>query len=407
MKDYRTKKRQREMTILCFVLFFEYINYFVHTAFAVLRLPNALTTEAMLITQLLAVTYIAYTHRNRLAVALGLPVVICILYAFTLLIVFDGYRYISQNITEKLLLYCIPVYLCVFLIEDYSLLYPTLNKFCVFILLGEIVAIFLQTTGSAYFVQTDYQGISYGLMIPFVFFVCNPSRSTLGIAGAVVAFLLMLFFGGRGPIICAVFCVLYKLRLQSKRNNLWFVVLVAAGAMLVLGYNSIINWVITVSHNRGFGGSIVKYNSLGDVFSDSGRSNILKTALEIIDDRLFLGYGLGADRYYMGVYGFKYGNYPHNILLEFMIHFGAVVGSVLFLVLLYNIFRTVQRRVYSKELYTIFEICFMSTGFLILLFSVSYLISPLFYAMVAVMGKMKAPQKRSGIYEENWNSNLS
>lgn len=179
---------------------------------------------------------------------------------------------------------------------------------------------------------------------------------------------------------------------------MWILLLGIGGTLLVLFYENILQLIIAFSAKYGFSGSIVKYANMGDVFMLSGRDSIGQNAVDIIRDHPLLGVGMGGTRYWLGVYGFKYGNYPHNILYEFLCDYGVVFGLCLFAVLLLNCFIVFRRRSMNPEAYALFEICFFSTGFMVLLFSSSYLFCPLFFAMLALMPRFgqssRLPQKK-------------
>ena len=161
-------------------------------------------------------------------------------------------------------------------------------------------------------------------------------------------------------------------------------VILLVSILLFYFYDDILNIIVSIAKENNFAGSIVKYAELGDIFSDSGRNEILEVAKEVVQERPW-GSGLGSTRYLLGVYGFKYGNYPHNIFYEFWCDYGIIVGTILLIALIVSILRTFRLRTLNKTAMTLFEICFFSTGFLILIFSSTYIFCPMFFAMIAIM----------------------
>ena len=99
----------------------------------------------------------------------------------------------------------------------------------------------------------------------------------------------------------------------------------------------------------------------------------------------YFGVGLGADRYYLGRYGLQYGWYPHNLFYELMIDFGMAIGGVFFIYILLQIVRVLFGNNQCGEGSLLLKICIFTGGFIVLLFSNSYLSSPMFFTMIAVI----------------------
>lgn len=368
----------------CYIMFVEYINYFAHTFFKLLGFGIPYLTQIVLLFGLTMLAFVFFNNSRRRFSSLIFPLIILLLTCMTYLRLEDNAHYFTESALEKLFLYCIPAYIAVYLIDDFQSLNKMLQKFSVFLLAVEILTVILMTTNSSAFVQTDYQGISYGLLIPLIFWICKNDRTKFETLCLFVAFFIMIFFGGRGPLVCALLCILYKM-FQVPRRPLLMILFFLTSVFLVFFYQDIIQWVIDISSKYGFSGSIAKYYEMGDVFMLSGRDDIRQNASEIIKNHPLLGVGMGGTRYWLGEYGFKYGNYPHNILYEFLCDYGVIFGSTLFAMLCFFCIRIFLKRNKNKEAYTLFEICFFSTGFLVLMFSSSYLLCPLFFAMIALI----------------------
>lgn len=369
----------------CYILFVEYINYFVHTMFNLVGFKPPYLTQIAVVVGLGMLASLFFLNKKRSAGSLIFPAVIGLLCLITIIRLGSNSNYFVRTVPEKLFLYCVPAYMAVYMLEDFDVFYEMLRKFCYFLLVVELLTVLLMTTGASAFVQTDYQGISYGLLIPLIFWICKDNRTTFETICLVVAFFLMIFFGGRGPLVCALLCVFYKMLMNAVRKPLWFFLLISVSALLLYFYNDIIQWVISVSAQYGFSGSIVKYYQMGDVFMNSGRDLIKEYAKELIADHTIFGVGMGGTRYWLGVYGFKFGNYPHSILYEFWCDYGVALGTALLGLLCVGIARVFFNRKTNPKAYAFFEICVFSTGFLVLVFSSSYLFSQLFFAMIALM----------------------
>ena len=254
-------------------------------------------------------------------------------------------------------------------------------------MISNAAAILVQRISGGIIEGADYQSISYGLLIPFIFFVWKTDVKVIDIGKVALCLLMLILFGGRSGIFCAICCIGIKCLQKAKRKAAWMVASILMASLLLISYKPILEMIVTISSDMGTGGSLVKYSQLGGVFSDSGRGMIYKTAIEVIKDAPLVGHGMGADRFLLGEYGFRYGNYPHNLLLELMIHFGVVWGVAIVVGLFVLFYRFYKRRRENPELCVLFVICFFSTGFLILLFSSSYLVCPLAFALLAIVFK--------------------
>ncbi len=369
----------------CYILFVEYINYFVHTLFNLVGFKPPYLTQFILAAGLGMLVSLFFFNKKRSVGSLFFPVIVGLLYLITIIRLGGNSDYFVSTVSEKLFLYCVPAYMAVYMLEDFDAFYEMLRKFCYFLLVVELLTVVLMTAGSSAFVQTDYQGISYGLLIPLIFWICKDGRTKTETVCLVVAFLLMVFFGGRGPLACSLLCIFYKMLLNAVRKPIWFVLLLLVSGLLLYFYTDIIQWVISVSTQYGFSGSIVKYYQMGDVFMSSGRDLIKEYAKELIADHTILGVGMGGTRYWLGVYGYKFGVYPHSILYEFWCDYGVVLGTALLGLFCIGIARVFFIRSRNPKAYALFEICVFSTGFLVLVFSSSYLFSQLFFALIALM----------------------
>ncbi len=382
--NLKYSSEKKESFAICYIMFFEYINYLAHSILKLLGIQIYHVTIALTVVGMFLLLYLILKKQAIVLPVLALPLIVAGLYFLSLELNVDGADIIREAVFEKLFLYCIPTYIAVRLIGNYEDFYDMLGKFSVVILITQTLAIFCTTYLPDRSVYINYQGISYGLLIPFIYFVCKEKYNGKIIATIVFITFLMVFFGGRGPILCAFLCFLYKLLLNIKKNKIWIFVLFFGGIMFLLLYDDILDIIVSIAKENGFTGSLVFYSNRGDVFSDSGRNEILEVAKEVIKEKPW-GSGLGSTRYLLGVYGYKYGNYPHNIFYEFWCDYGILIGTILIIVLIVSIIKTFMVRTANPNATILFEICFFSTGFLILTFSTSYSFCPLFFAMIAIM----------------------
>ena len=154
----------------------------------------------------------------------------------------------------------------------------------------------LQLMGYQIFNSMDYQSISYAVIIPIVFLLQEKQKKWYHYILIVSNLGIMVFAGGRGPMLCVAIFIATQLLLRGKKNIIWGIVVITIGVLLYVNFNSIVYGIANVSTRYNIGGGFGKYLQLGDVFSDSGRNDIYEYCRELIGQRLWFGYGVFSDR---------------------------------------------------------------------------------------------------------------
>ena len=389
----RIEKRRVDAFSVCYVIFFIQLNVILH---AFTFFSDALTSIIYLFMKFLltgSIIWCALRNTRNLPHALAIPMLISALYYVTSLRLGSNFQYVSDALKENLFLQCIPAYLCAYLVEDYSGFKVVLKKFSYALLVGGIGIIFFQIAFGSRAFQVNYLNLSYCLIVPFVYFLLANEKRRLYWFIIIADAILVSRFGGRSAILCIAVAVIYKVVFVDKNRSLWIILIGICSFLLYFFYNSILKWIVTTSTSYGVIGGIQKYYTMGNIFLDSGRGSINEASKEIIRMNPFFGVGLGADRYYLGKLGFQYGWYPHNLFYELMIDFGVFIGVILFVYIFIQIIRILFGNNRCGEVNMLLKICIFTGGFLILLFSNSYLRSPMFFAMIAIIIKNRAKLK--------------
>ena len=380
----RLEKKKIDAFAVCYVIFFTQLNLILH---AFTFFSSSLTSVLYLLMRALFVTVIiwcAFNNYRRIVNALLIPMLIIVLYYITSIRLGNNFKYVSDALQENLFLQCLPAYFCSYLLEDYSGLKMILKKFAYILLIGGIgIVLFQIIFGSSAF-QVNYLNVSYCLTVPFVYFLLTDDWKKIYIGILIGDAILILLFGGRSAILCIAVALVYKFIFVDKNRSLWIIIIGISGFLLPFFYDSILTWIVKTSSSYGISGGIQKYYNMGSIFLDSGRESINDSVRDIIGMNPYIGVGLGADRYYLGCYGFQYGWYPHNLFFELMIDFGIVIGVVAFTYILIQIVRVLFGNNQCGEGDLLLKICIFTGGFIVLLFSNSYLRSPMFFTIIAV-----------------------
>lgn len=221
------------------------------------------------------------------------------------------------------------------------------------------------------------------------FFQIGESRRKILYCVSMFTGLILLFASGaRGPFVVALVYLAIKMLSSGERVSLKRAVvtaIVAVFGIFILVNGNFILYALSDLLGQ-FGGSgrfLAKISQTGSLFTSVGRDSLYPTVVGLISESPIFGYGIGNDRVEIAsslgstnIFGY----YPHNIFLEIILQFGIPLGTILLValvILLIRAFRLVQG--FERE----WLLIFVTLGFMPLLFSSSYLDSPLFFALLA------------------------
>ncbi len=139
----------------------------------------------------------------------------------------------------------------------------------------------------------------------------------------------LLFLGNRGSLLClgvfVIFTILFSGRL--KRPVLFLALSVIV--MVVLFSFGLLDYLYDFAEENGFSLRIFEKLESGDIANSSGRDKISERVIEYIMLYPMMGMGIFSDRRVAG------GIYAHNFFLEITLHYGVVLGMLIFAIILY------------------------------------------------------------------------
>lgn len=209
---------------------------------------------------------------------------------------------------------------------------------------------------------TYSMSFGYSMLLPAMFLF---SQLNIWDKVASLLFLVLIFLGGsRGPVLVLV--LFYATHLvffgsaKEWKKIIPFVIIAGIALALVLPK------YIDLESSRTF-----RLLESGEMIShDSGREeNVYAKIRPRIMEQPITGWGIGADRYFMD------GSYSHNVFLEVFLHYGIILGTILFAAFFMwclMLFKSKRLRFMNRgrELFVMFFLY----GFVPLLVSGSYLI---------------------------------
>lgn len=178
----------------------------------------------------------------------------------------------------------------------------------------------------------DYNmGLSYALLLPMV--TLYKKGDFLSYIGALVCFICILVFGSRGALVAGVIYILYDLVKKNKRNLIYITIASFFVLSIAISFSDYLE-------SLGISSRTLNLIIGGGLSAAEGRDDIYPKALSLIRDNWFTGLGIYGDRVNMD------GEYCHNIVLEILLDFGIIMGSLLiltFFIILINLYRKLDR----------------------------------------------------------------
>lgn len=182
-------------------------------------------------------------------------------------------------------------------------------------------------------------------------------------------------YGSRGAILCIGFFLLMFLlfggKISQGKRIFRAVSLFILGLFIWCNLKNVIQILMQILetvgvHSRSLGYFLERPNY-------TGRELVWDTAIGYIQERPVFGWTTGVD---ISVAGF----YPHNIFLEFLLHYGVIIGGLLSFVLVVYIINNII--IFAEHDFLTLLLC--SWGFVPLLITSEYILWPSFWAFSAL-----------------------
>ncbi len=222
--------------------------------------------------------------------------------------------------------------------------------------------------------QTRYSmSLGYYLLLPLLFYSYRVTKNIKKFFSALLAllsFLIIIFSGSRGPIICFLIFVILVLLFSDIKLIKKIIVIGGLGVIAVFS-NSILKLVNQIVSYLGIKSrTLILVSANQFIKHDSGRFDIYEKAFNLIKGEPIIGKGIGAEYRILG-------SYSHNIFLDLAIHFGFIMAILLLIILIIILLKT-----FMKTHNRTFLLMLIAYGLVPLLFSGSYLQSVEFFILL-------------------------
>ena len=302
-----------------------------------------------------------------------------LVFIITILSNFDGTKYASDEIVPFFTKY-LPFLFVGIAINEYEQLDKWVDAVTKIVLVAAFIWILIVVLDLNRNIRTPYMQISYYVLPSSLFrvYFYYRDRGAKNLLWMILGIANHIIWGTRGPILFLLLfiplCLLSNNR--SIKKIILSIVLILFGIVLYVRMYDILLWANSLFSSLGLrNAGIIKM--MAEDLSD-GRIDLFSQIMPYINNHFIFGGGIYSDRALLGVY-------VHLLPLEFMCDFGAIFGTLLFIVLIFLIIKKiVQLKDYRDFRWGLLWVLIFS-GFIKLFFSSSYLEEPYFYFLLGLL----------------------
>lgn len=274
--------------------------------------------------------------------------------------------------------FCIPMACLVYGMRDTSKFFSSPMTIAAFIMLIEGLYVFYHNGILGLIADKSYNmSLGYMLLLPALYFVYQSYFNRWFIFPALILLLLILLYGSRGPLLFALlFVFLSFVGKQRGANKIVILFGIAMlGGILYLAFDSIVSLLVDFTDQLGIQSRTLNKMLQGEeaLTNLSGRDIIWQETKENIIKKPLFGWGVAGELSYMI-------SYPHNIVLEILLHYGIFAGIIIVCIIL----GSVLKGLLLTKLRNPILLMFFCSGLCRLFFSGTYLMEPQVWILVAL-----------------------
>lgn len=306
--------------------------------------------------------------------------IICgLVYLYNMFVYYENYDYLLGSM-PKFFFLVLPLFLLGKSITNYKILleyFVKTSNYMVWVALTYYLVLIVNGKE----LHEDHMSFAY-YVLPFViirFYILIKGFSVKNFIYFAVAAFTMILTGTRGPFLCLVISIILFVLCGTSnpgKKIMWAVML--GGFVLFFFSNAFIRVL------EGINDFLLRYDIENRIieklleqefFDGSGRENILASVRNAIMEKPIFGSGIYADRV-------RFGTYAHNFFYELLLHFGCIVGFIIFIVVTLQVCKAIFT---SKNSYNVIAILCVSCIYVKLYVSGSYLEEPNFFLMLGIV----------------------
>lgn len=289
---------------------------------------------------------------------------------------------LAPDLVIPLILIYLPLYIMMLSVNDGELLIKSLRMTSIIVMFCAFIYIWMH---SKRIYSLQYMEFSYNLSLSvmLLFIIAVTYERKMDFILSIVGILILFVMGARGAFLGVLLGVVFIVFRNFKPTlNKIIRLALAVGVVILISANTtfLLNELDKSLESLNISSRTIDLLLASDVGNESGRDVYRLESFDAIRNNLFLGLGMAGDRYILGTYS-------HNLLLELLISYGAIIGTVLIGLLFYYSIGALKNN-NVDGFYIFFVAVFFTNGFVKLQFSSSYLLEPMFFIMIALAVKI-------------------
>ena len=223
----------------------------------------------------------------------------------------------------------------------------------------------------------EYMDLSYRYLphVLYIIYYTFKKFNLYNLAFSLAGVFLIFSYGTRGPALMLFIFILglYFFFHRFKHGFLAFLIGIVLFAFAYIYYEQILLFMQMLIDSVGMKTRIIDRILVGEFANSDGRESFIPIMIKKIKLGGLFGYGMAGSWQFIQTY-------PHNILMDFWISFGILPGSVLFLALVYLIFKGFKSCNSNDEKAFLFLLTIR--GFLMLFLSHNYFVNEYLYFLI-------------------------
>ncbi len=275
---------------------------------------------------------------------------------------------------------CVPLGVYAYSIKNKEIFYNIFLKSS-FVMVFILSFIFFFPSEGSYYNMS----FSYALLVPTIFHLNEwfKNRKKIYLLISLIEITGIMVYGSRGALMSLAFFVILKFILSEKnlirKMGIIFLALIIC-SVLYFNFDKIGTILLSYLAEKGYYSRSLTLLFSHRISYDSGRFEIFKYYFDLIAQKPFLGWGV------LGGW-VKKGSGPHNMIIEIMLAFGVISGSVITFILVLLHFRVFF--VKDKSIRDLLAI-YMSICIVLFFVSGDFLQNPNFFIFLGlVLGSFK------------------
>lgn len=363
--------------VLLLSVFLDFINTILKVKFGMSSTTQI--TLSIYIVLLLAIYIQVFKYKGFTVKRVGIYLLV-LLFFFLNYVLFENSRsYLSETNMMLVYFYYIPISIFVVAqIDNWSYASEIFQKFSYL----SIILCSIGITLVDYSNSLNYMEFSYSIL-PFIVFIYYSFRrkpQLINFIAFLVGFANVLVFGARAPILFLIlFIIMYEIIHFKARGKFTIVIFLILGSTVILTIfvfnDALTNLLMQFAESSNSRFLTKIFNN--QLIESQGRDVIYSEANYALENMGLEIYGVFGDRQVVSAI------YVHNIIYEFLLSFGYLLGSIFLLIILYLIVRTIllSKIEINKNMAMIFTVALFLRYFI----SGSFVIEGNFYIYIAIM----------------------